>query len=75
MSVLTSLIHFIMSIDEQVSSSPVVVQYLAVVQGGSELIGSQGQLGPLTEVHSLAHVVKMLKIEDWHFGKTKNFLN
>lgn len=48
-----------------------VVLYLAVVQGGYKLIGSKGQLRPFIEVHSPAHVVKMLEIEDGHCGKTK----
>lgn len=42
--------------------------YLAVVQGGYKLIGSKWQLRPLVEVHSPAHVVKVLEIEDRHYG-------
>lgn len=51
-----------MCIDEQST----VVLYLAVVQGGCKLVGSQRQLGSLIEVHPPAHVIQMLEIEDWH---------
>lgn len=40
--------------------------YLAVFHGSCKLVGPQGQLRPLIEVHPSAHVVEMLEIEDWH---------
>lgn len=45
--------------------------YLAVIHGGCKLVGTPRQLRPLVEVHPPAHVVKMLEIEDWHYGETK----
>lgn len=44
--------------------------YLAVVHGGHELIGAQGQLRPLIEVHPPAHMVKVLEVEDRHWVET-----
>lgn len=43
-----------------------VFVYLTVIQSGYKLIRSQGQFGPLIEVHPSAHVVQMLEVEDWH---------
>lgn len=44
--------------------------YLAIVQGGHKLIGTQGKLRPLVEVHPAAHVVQVLEEGDRHCGGT-----
>lgn len=46
--------------------------YLAIVQGGRKLIGSQGKLRPLVEVHPAAHVVQVLEEGDRHCGGTSS---
>lgn len=52
-----------------------VVVYLAIIKCGNKLIGSQGELRPLVEVHPAANVVQMLEVEGWHLRRERKQLN